>query len=121
VVDKFTKYGHFLFLKHPFTTVTFAKIFLDNIYKLHGMPLAIASDRDQVFTSNFWHELFNLAQVQLRTGSAYHPQSDGQMERVNQCMETFLMCFVNACSKKWLNYLSIAEYWYNTTYQSAIG
>jgi hypothetical protein len=54
VVDKFTKYDHFLPLKHPFTTVIVAKLFLDNIYKLHGMPLAIVSDRDQVFTSKFW-------------------------------------------------------------------
>jgi hypothetical protein len=53
VVDKFIKYAHFLSLKYPFTAVTVAKLFLDNIYMLHGMPLAIVSDRDRVFTSKF--------------------------------------------------------------------
>jgi hypothetical protein len=53
--------------------------------------------------------------------SAYHPQLDGQSERVNQCMETFLCCFVNACPKKWLSWLPLAEYWYNTSHHSSIG
>jgi transposase InsO family protein len=65
--------------------------------------------------------MFNLAQIQLRIGSAYHPQSNGQTERVNHCIETFLRCFVNVYPKMWLNYLSLAEYWYNTTFHSVIG
>jgi hypothetical protein len=67
-----------------------AKVFLDFVYKLHGMPESIISYRDRVFTNSFWKELFALAQVQLRMSSAYHPQFDGQTERVNQCLETFL-------------------------------
>jgi transposase InsO family protein len=90
VVDKFTKYGHFIPLHHPYTVVTVAKACLDNVYKLHGMPLSIVSDRDRIFTSRFWQELFRRAQVQLRMSSSYHPQSDGQTECVNQCMETYL-------------------------------
>jgi hypothetical protein len=54
VVDKFSKYGHFIPLLHPFTAAKVARIFLDNIYKLHGLPSNIISDRDRVFTSNFW-------------------------------------------------------------------
>jgi hypothetical protein len=61
-----------------------------------------------------------LADVQLCMSSGYHPQSDGQSERVNQCMDTFLRCFVNACPKKWISWLSLAEYWYNTSYHYAI-
>jgi hypothetical protein len=53
--------------------------------------------------------------------SSYHPQSDGQTERVNQTMETFLRCFVNACPSKWLNWLPLAEFWYNSCDHSAIG
>ena len=53
--------------------------------------------------------------------SAYHPQADGQSERLNQCLEGYLRCFVNSCPKKWYNWLSLAEYWYNTTYHSALG
>jgi hypothetical protein len=54
VIDKFTKYGHFLPLLHPFTAAKVAKVFLDNIYKLHGLPVNIISDRDRVFTSSLW-------------------------------------------------------------------
>jgi hypothetical protein len=73
MVDKFTKYAHFLPLKHPFTTASVARLFLDSVYKLHGLPLFIVSDRDRVFTSKFWTELFHLAKVQMRLSFAYHP------------------------------------------------
>jgi hypothetical protein len=53
VVDKFTKYVHFIPLKHPFTVTSVAKLFLDHIYMLHGLPVVIVSDRDHIFTSNF--------------------------------------------------------------------
>jgi hypothetical protein len=76
VVDKFTKYAHFLPFKHPYTAAVVANVFLDNVYKLHGMPSAIVSDRDKVFTSKLWKELFELAKVKLCMSSAYHPQSD---------------------------------------------
>jgi transposase InsO family protein len=83
VVDKFTKVAHFLPLKHPYTTTSVARLFLDNIYRFHGIPHAIISNRDIIFTSAFWKELFSLAQIQLCMSTAYHPQSDGQTERVN--------------------------------------
>jgi hypothetical protein len=103
VLDKFNKYGHFIPLKHPFSALLVTKLFIENVYKLHGMPSILISNRDRIFTSTLWRELFRLAQVQLSVSSAYHPQSDGQTERVNQCMETFLRCFVNCCPKKWLH------------------
>jgi transposase InsO family protein len=90
VVDCFTKYSHFLALRHPYIEQCVAKLFMNQVYKLHGLPLSIVSDRDQIFTSQFWSALFELAGVQLSMGSTYHPQSDGQTERVNQCKETFL-------------------------------
>ena len=65
---------------HPFTTTTMAKLFLDNIYWLHDMSSRIISDRDRIFTSGFWRELFKLAKTTLCMSSAYHPQSDGQTE-----------------------------------------
>jgi hypothetical protein len=121
VVDKFTKYGHFIPLKHPFSALPVAKLFIDHVYKLYGMSSVIISDWGRIFTSNLWVELFSLANVQLHMSSSYHPQSDGQTERVNQCMETFLRCYVNACPKKWLWWLPLAEYWYNTSHHSALG
>jgi hypothetical protein len=53
--------------------------------------------------------------------SAYHPQTDGQTEWLNQCLETYLMCMVQSCPKKWVQWLALAEFWYNTTPHSAHG
>lgn len=97
VVDKFSKYSHFIKLTHPFTALKVAKLFMDNVYKLYGMPQAIVSDRDKIFTSKLWQELFKLSGTELRMSSAYHPQSDGQTERVNQSVEGFLRCFTHSC------------------------
>jgi hypothetical protein len=116
VVDKFSKYGHFIPLLHPFTASKVAKVFLDNVYKLHGLPVNIVSDRDRIFTSSFWQHLFQLTDTKLCMSSAYHPQSDGQTERLNQCLETFLRCFVHTCPTRWSQWLSVAEYWYNTSF-----
>jgi hypothetical protein len=121
IIDKSTKYAHFLPLAHPFTALSVAQVFVDNIYKLHGLPKAIISDRDKVFTSHLWKELFKLTDTTFNMSSSYHPQSDGQTERLNQCVETYLRCMTQACPSKWAKWLPLAEYWYNTTLQSAIG
>jgi hypothetical protein len=90
VVDKFTKYAHFQALKHTYIASLVAQLFMDQIYRLHEMPTSLVSDRDKIFTSQLWQELFWLAHVQLRMNIAYYPQTDGQTERVNRCLETFL-------------------------------
>jgi transposase InsO family protein len=77
VVDYFTKYNHFVPLKHPYTAHSMSKLFLNQVYKLHGLPLSIVTDQDRIFTSHLWSTLFELAGVQLSMGSAYHPQSNG--------------------------------------------
>lgn len=86
VVDRLTKYAHFLALSHPYTVQMVVEIFMDNIHKLHGMPTAIITDRDRIFTSEFFQEIFKAKKVQLRFSTSYHPQIDGQTERVNQCL-----------------------------------
>jgi transposase InsO family protein len=121
IVDRFSKYSHFVPLAHPFTAQSVAKLFLHNIYRLHGLPASIISDRDKVFTSRFWRELFRLAGVSLKMSSAYHPQTDGQTERVNQCLETFLRCFISASPTKWTDWICLAEFWYNTSWHSSLG
>jgi hypothetical protein len=105
VVDLFSKYAHFIGLKHPFMALSVAKQYMCYVYKLHVLPTAMVSDRDKIFTSKLWQELFHLAGVELRMSSDFHPQSDGQTKRVNQCMETFLRCFANAAPTKWYDYL----------------
>ena len=83
VVDKFSRYAHFIPISHPYSAATIASLFMDNILKLRSMPLSIVSDRDRVFTSAFWKELFRLSDTQLCMSSSYHPQTNGQTERVN--------------------------------------
>jgi ribosomal protein L21E len=94
---------------------------MNNIFKLHGLPQAIVSDKDKIFTSNLWRELFKLLGTELHMSSAYHPQFDGQSERVNQCLETYLRCFVHSCPTKWSSWLALAEFWYNTSFHSSLG
>jgi transposase InsO family protein len=83
-------------LKHPFTAQGVAKVFLDNVVKLHGMPRTIESDRDKLFTSQFWKQLISLMGVKQQLSTAYRPQTDGQSERVNQCLEMYLRCVIHA-------------------------
>ena len=78
VVDRLSKYAHVMPLNHPYTALDVAQAFMDNIYKLHGLPKSILSDRDPVFTSNFWKGLFAQLNVGLLHSTAYHPQTDGQ-------------------------------------------
>jgi hypothetical protein len=121
VVDRLTKYAHFVPLKHPFTASSVAQAFLDSVVKLHGVPLSIVSDRDKIFTSRLWKELFKSLGTQLQFTTAYHPQTDGQSERVNQCLEMFLRCSVHDEPRQWRKWLPLAEFWYNSTYHSALG
>jgi hypothetical protein len=121
VVDRFTKFAHFVPLKHPFTAQTVAKTFVDTVVKLHGVPLSLVSDRDKIFTSAFWRELFKLLGTRLQFSTAYHPQTDGQTERVNQCLEMYLRCVVSDCPRLWRRWLPLAELWYNSTHHSSLG
>uniref|UniRef100_A0A453QLK2 Integrase catalytic domain-containing protein n=1 Tax=Aegilops tauschii subsp. strangulata TaxID=200361 RepID=A0A453QLK2_AEGTS len=97
VVDKLTRYAHFIPLRHPFSSLQVAKAYMDNVFKLHGPPDAMVSDCDRIFTSKIWQELCKLAHITLNISSARHPQTDGTTERVNQCMELYLRCFVHNC------------------------
>ncbi|KAA0043541.1 transposon Tf2-1 polyprotein isoform X1 [Cucumis melo var. makuwa] len=97
VMDRLSKYAHFLALKHPCAAKSMAEIFVKEILRLHGFPTSIVSDRDKVFLSNFWHEMFRLFGTRLSRSSTYYPQSDGQIEVVNRGVDVYLRCF---CGEK---------------------
>lgn len=83
------------------------------------MPFTITSDRDPIFLGDFWNEFFKLQGVVLQTSSAYHPQTDGQPEVVNKCIETYLRCMCFDNPSQWSKWISLAEWWYNTNYHTA--
>ncbi|KAF0925110.1 hypothetical protein E2562_015393 [Oryza meyeriana var. granulata] len=84
VVDRFSKYCHFIALAHPYSAESMARAFFTDIVRLHGVPQSMVSDRDPVFTSTFWRELMRLMGTRLHMSTAFHPQSDGQTEAANR-------------------------------------
>lgn len=108
VVDRLSKYGHFIGLKHPYTAQSVGQVFIREVVKHHGFPATIVSDRDRIFLSLIWRELFKSQISSLHRSTAYDPQSDGQTEVVNKTMEAYLGCFINGkpnTRAKWLPWL----------------
>jgi hypothetical protein len=120
VVDRFSKYAHFIPLGHPYTAESVAQAFFSDIVRLHGIPQSIVSDRDPVFTSAFWRELMRLMGTKLLMSSAFHPQTDGQSEAANRVIIMYLRCFTGDRPRHWLRWLPWAEYIYNTAFQSSL-
>lgn len=102
VVDRLTKHAHFSALSTPFTAPQVAAVFVRDIVRLHGFPSSIIYDRDPIFLSAFWKEIFHLQGTTLAMSSAYHPQTDGQMEVLNRCLENYLRSYVSDRPHEWL-------------------
>ena len=95
-MDHFTKIAHFVPIKDGQKTAEgCAKLFLEHIWKLHGLPSSIISERDRVFTSKFWAELMGRLDVRLKKSKAFHPQTDGQTKSVNESLEQYLRQYCN--------------------------
>ena len=92
VIDKLTKEAHFIPVKSMHKTDDIANIFMKEIFKLHGLPRAIISDRDVEFTSNFWKGLFADLGTKLKFSTVYQPQTNGQTKRVAKCLKTCFTC-----------------------------
>ena len=109
-VDTFSKMVHLVPTKTTATAPDTAKIFFDHVFKLHGLPKSIVSDRDAKFTSRFWQSLFKTMGTRLAMSTAFHPQTDGQTERANRTLEDMLRAFVNYQQDNWDQLLSAAEF-----------
>ncbi|CAE5963235.1 unnamed protein product [Arabidopsis arenosa] len=98
-----------------------ASLFFQEIYKLHGLPCSIVSDRDSRFLSHFWRSLWRLLRTKLDMSSAYHPQTDGQTEVTNRALGDLLRCLVGDNIKSWDRVLCQAEYAHNRAVNRSTG
>lgn len=120
-VDKLSKQVHFAPSRTTDTAVEVANCFFSNVFRLHGMPSTIVSDRDTKFTSTFWRRLQERLGTKLAMSSSFHPQTDGQSERAIQTLKTMLRGLVNHKQDDWDLYLPAAEFAYNNAVHSSTG
>ena len=120
-VDRFTKMLHFVPTTKTGTAPALAAIFIDNIFKHHGLPSSIISDRDPRFTSNFWRATFQILETKLNLSTAFHPETDGQTERAIRTVEQMLRGYVGPRQKDWADYLPLLEFAYNNSVQATTG
>jgi hypothetical protein len=120
VVDHLTKVAHFIPVKTTYTSVKLAKIYMSWIVCLHGVIKSIVSDRGTQFTSHFWRQLHESLGTRLEFSTAFHPQTDGQTERVNQILEDMLRACALDYGSSWDENLPYAEFSYNNSFQSSI-
>jgi hypothetical protein len=117
IIDKLTKYEHFCALSHPFKSSIVSTAYMETIQKLHGSPKIIVSDKDPIFTRNFWRKMFSCFGTQLYHSSSYHVEYNGKSEIV--ILEGYLRCFVFNKQIQWLKWLPLGEWWYNTSCHTA--
>nr|AAM14693.1 Putative polyprotein [Oryza sativa Japonica Group]ABB46770.2 retrotransposon protein, putative, Ty3-gypsy subclass [Oryza sativa Japonica Group] len=120
VVDRLTKVAHFIPVKTTYTGNKLAELYMARVVCLHGVPKKIVSDRGSQFTSKFWQKLQLELGTRLNFSTAYHPQIDGQTERVNQILEDMLRACVLDFGGSWDNNLPYAEFSYNNSYQASL-
>ncbi|KAF8751565.1 hypothetical protein RHS01_08145 [Rhizoctonia solani] len=121
VIDSFSKFGHFIPTTKKVTSKGLADLFISHVWKLHGLPVKTISDRGTTFTGKFLRALYQRLGVKPAFSSAYHPELDGQTERVNQFIEFYLRSYVAANHLDWATWLPLAEYAYNNAKHSATG
>ena len=120
IVDRLTKSAHLLPMKVNFSMDRLAFLYVKEIVRMHGVPVCIVSDRDPCFTSRFWHSLQKAMDTKLNFSTAFHPQTDGQSERVIQILEDLLRACVLDLKGNWADHLPLVEFAYNNSFQSSI-
>ena len=113
VVDSVSKRAHFILMHTTVTAEGTARLFLHQVWKLHGLPKCVVSDRGPQFVACFTRELYCLLGIKLASSTAWHPQTDGQMEHINQELDQYLWLFVNKWQDDWYDLLPMAEFQHN--------
>ncbi|KAA0061233.1 pol protein [Cucumis melo var. makuwa] len=121
VVDRLTKSAHFVPGKSTYTASKCAQLYMFEIVRLHGVSVSIVSDRDARFTSKFWKGLQTAMGTRLDFSTTFHPQTDGQTERLNQVLEDMLRACALEFPGSWDSHLHLMEFAYNNSYQATIG
>jgi hypothetical protein len=121
IVDRLSKMAHFAAVTTELSSKELADIFRDLIWRLHGIPYDIVSDRGTIFISQFWKELCQLLGTRIKPSTAFHPQTDGQTERTNSTMEQYLRGYVNYQQDDWTRWLTTAEFSYNNSLNKSTG
>ncbi|KAM4062531.1 reverse transcriptase (RNA-dependent DNA polymerase) [Hirsutella rhossiliensis] len=120
VVDRLTRYARYIPVSSRISSDGLADVFLREIFKHYGMPDGIVSDRGSLFTGHFWATFCHLLHCKRRLSTSFHPQTDGQTERVNQTIEQYLRTFCNKEQSDWMDKLPLAEFTYNTSYHDTV-
>ena len=120
-IDKLTKMVHLAPTTTEVTARGTARLFFDHIFRLHGMPTSIISDRNSRFTSAFWKNLFQMVGTELSMSTAFHPQTDGQTERTNRTVEDMLRSYCDDHQRNWDTLLTPVEFAINNASQASTG
>ena len=113
VVDLVSKQAYFILTHTTVTAEGAARLFLHQVWKLHGLPKCVISDHGPQFIARFTRELYWLLGIKLASSTAWHPQTDGQTERVNQELDQYLWLFINEQQDDWYDLLPMAEFQHN--------
>ena len=113
VCDRMTKMAHFISTTEKTSAEGLARMFRDHVWKLHGLPESIVSDRGAQFAAGLMRELNRMLGIETKLSIAFHPQTDGQMERTNQELEQYLRMFIDHRQEQWPDWLGTAEFAYN--------
>jgi hypothetical protein len=121
IVDRLTKMALYLPTTNTITAEGLAQLYVQHVFSKHGIPKTIVTDRGQPFAAALWREFSRILGIDTRYSTAYHPQTDGQTERVNQELESYLRFYISYMQDDWLDYLPLAEFARNNSVNSAIG
>lgn len=121
MVDRLTKQAIFIPTSTDLTAQELAALYLSHVFSKHGLPNNIVSDHGSEFTSSFWKEITTTLGIELHLSTAFHPETDGQTERVNQVLEQYLRIYGNYRQSNWVQLLPLAEFAYNSAPHASTG